>query len=78
MDVELVRRVMKMPTTKWLHLCCRSRAQAHPLTPPCVVDALLQYSTRALTSCVLHREQWRTGTATVGGGAADGVVGGGV
>ena len=44
----------------------RSRAQVHPPTTPCAVDALLQYSTRVLTSCVLHREQWRTGTATVG------------
>ena len=44
----------------------RSRAQVHPPTTPCAVDALLQYSARALTSCVLHREQWRTGTATVG------------
>ena len=47
----------------------RSRAQAHSSTTPGAVDALLQYSTRALTSRVLHREQWRTGTATVGGGA---------
>ena len=46
----------------------RSRAQAHLPTTPCAVDTLLQYSTRALTSCVLHREQWRTGTATIGGG----------
>ena len=47
----------------------RSRAQVHPPTTPCAVDALLQYSARELTSCVLHREQWRMGTATVGGGA---------
>ncbi len=47
----------------------RSRAQVHPPTTPCAVDALLQYSTRALTSCVLYRELWRTGTPTVGGGA---------
>ena len=46
----------------------RFRAQVHSPTTPCAVDALLQYSTRALTSCVLYREQWRTGTATVGGG----------
>ena len=45
----------------------RSRAQIHPPTTPCAVDALLQHSTRALTSCELHREQWRAGTATVGG-----------
>ena len=35
----------------------RSRAQVHPPTTPCAVDALLQYSTRALTSCVLHMQK---------------------
>ena len=43
----------------------RSRAQVHIPTVPCVVSALLQYSIRTLTSSVLHREQWGTGTATV-------------
>ena len=49
----------------------RSRAQVHPPTTPCVVDALLHYSTRELTSCVLHRERGRRLSGVERSGVSD-------